>query len=295
MGRPVPFIFCRYTMHVDDELLDADGAFQALSEVQGKFLPHGKKAEREGLNSVVVMQPSKVSVGDEDVVTWKIGNRPGYRNVTDYDASGQTITNQIEDDRHIVYSEIVALPRLGVMAVNDRINAMHMGAQPALSRTRSAFRQIDGGTFAYWFLQPGDVELILEDLDLAEYAYTIRRINPTPPSVLAAALDASMQSEGIGIQRGVAKPMPGETMHSENGFIRASSDFVEAGYGVLGFKGTTSGGHQAQIRKPTFSLDKKENLKQQQKETPLRVFIESSDSDDDLTSSIVSELVRFYG
>jgi hypothetical protein len=294
MSRPTPYVFCRYTIHVDDDLLDATATLQALNEVQGQFLPHGHKAASKGINSIVVMQPRRIEIDEQEIVTWKIGHRPGHRTITDYDATGQQISYQVENDRHIIYTDIVAVPSLGVMAVNDRVSTMHMGAKPALSRTRSALRQVPGGAFAYWFLQPGDVDAILQDMALEEYSYTIRRINPTPPSVLAAALDETMAQEGIGIQRGVAKPMPGETMQSGNGFIAASSDFVDAGYGVFGFKGTTGGGHEAQIRKPAFSLDKKENLKQQQRETPLRVFIESNGNEDDHLASIVSELVRFY-
>ncbi len=155
-----------------------------------------------------------------------------------------------------------------------------MGARPALSRTRAAFRQIENGSFAYWFLNPGDVAGIVSELDLLEYSYTARRINPTPPTVLAKAFDASMEAEGIAIQRGVAKPEPGETMHAAGGVIEATSDLVGAGYAVAGFKGNARTGHLAQIRKPPFSWIKNENLKQLEREQPLRVFIEAEEEDD---------------
>jgi len=54
-----------------------------------------------------------------------------------------------------------------------------------------------GGQFAFWFLQPGDVTAVLEELNLKEYAFTVRTINPHPPGVLSAALDESMRQEGI--------------------------------------------------------------------------------------------------
>lgn len=134
MTRPTPYVFCRYAIQIDDDLLDAVATVQALNEVQGRFLPHGRKAEQEGNNSIVVMQPSTDNIQGEDVVTWKIGYRAGSRTVTDYDVDGRQLTHQVENDRHIIHTDIVAIPRLGVMAVNDRTNSMHMGAKPALSR-----------------------------------------------------------------------------------------------------------------------------------------------------------------
>jgi hypothetical protein len=281
-------------MMIGEEHLDADGTFEALTEVQGRFLPHGRKAEEENFNSLVVMRPRKLKIGSEDVVTWAIGHRPGQRTLTDYDSQSQEIKQAVQKDTHILYTSMIAVPRIGALAVNDRVNAMNMGAKPALSRTRSVFRHMDEGSFAFWFLKPGDVAAVVDKLDLSEYAYTVRRINPTPPSVLAAALDSSMAREGIGIDRGVAKPLPGETMHSDGGFIEATTDLAGAGYAVLGFKGTTEEGRLAQIKKPPFSLDKKENLRQMEKETPLRVFFESDNEDDALLASVVAELVRFY-
>jgi hypothetical protein len=294
MARPIPYLFCRYSMHVDDDLLDANATFEALNELQGQFLPHGATAERNNILSVVVMQPKRQTVGGEDVVTWAIGHRPGHRTVVGYDSQNQQIQSQIEADGHIVHTQIIAIPRLGALAVNDRVNDLYMGAKPALSRTRSALRKVPGGAFAFWFLQPGDVANIIGALDLLEYAYTVRRINPTPPSVLSAAFDASMAQEGIGIIRGSAKPLPGETMTANDGIIQATVDLSGAGYGVTGFKGVTDSGHLAQIRKPPFSLDKKENLRQQEKEQPLRVIFETEGDEADILAGVVAELVRFY-
>lgn len=292
--RPEPFLFCRYSIHASDELLDASGTLQVLSEIQGQFLPSGVAAESRGERSLVVMKPERLEVGGETVIRWLIGHKPGHRTVTDYDAGTQEVKYSVERDRHILHTTIIAVPRIGALAVSDRVNALHMGGKPALNRMRAVFRKIEGGAFSHWFLQPGDITAIVNELDLKEYAYTIRRINPTPPGVLSAALDESMKAEGIGIQRGTAKPMPGETMQSNEGFIAATTELAEAGYGVLGFKGHTNAGRLAQIKKPPFSMDKKENIKEQAREHPLRVFIES-EAEEAIWAGVVAELVRFYG
>lgn len=298
MSNKIPFLFCRYSAHIDEEYLDADGLLAALTEVQGKYLPQGPTDEKNNVHTVVVMKPRKLDVeiggAVETIVTWAIGNRPGHRTVTSYNSNSQEITYTVEGDAHIFHSSIIAVPRLGAMAVNDRTNALNMGGRPALRRCRAAFRQIEDGAFSYWFLAPSDVKSIVGELDLKEYSYTARRINPTSPSALAKAFDATMEQEDIEKLSGIAKPKPGGSMHAKGGVIEATTDLVTVGYAVAGFKGHTKGGHLAQIRKPPFSMDKQDNLKQMEKEQPLRVFIEADKEDDALIPSIVAELVRFY-
>lgn len=169
-----------------------------------------------------------------------------------------------------------------------------MGAKVTLSRIGSAFKFVDGGHFAFWFLGSGDVTAMMEAVNLKEYSHTVRRINPTPLGVLSAALDETMDSEGIGTLRGVAKPMLGGKVYVEEGVLAQTAELAGGGYGVFGFKGNTDAGSVAQIRKPAFSMEKSENLKQMEKEQPLRVLIEEEDGDNSLLFSVVGELVRFY-
>lgn len=294
MSKRTPYLFCRYAVHIEDELLTARATYEALNEIQGTFLASGPTAEARGEKSIVIMQPRIFTVANEEVVTWKIGHKPGHRTVTKYNAESREVSYSVESDSHILHTQIVAVPRLGALAVSDRVSTLFMGARPALSRTRAAFRAVEGGSFNYWFLRPGDITTIVDRLELTEFSYTVRRINPTPPGVLAKALDESMAGENVFTVRGVAKPEPGSSMTAGNGIVGAATEMASGGYGVLGFKGHTDDGHLAQIKKPPFSLDKKENLKQQEREHPLRIFIDDAEEEDALLARIVSELVGFY-
>ncbi len=101
-----------------------------------------------------------------------------------------------------------------------------------------------------------------------------------------------MAKESIAISQGVVKPAPGNAMEKNEGlFIEATSDLAGAGYGVVGAKGRTSSGKLAQIRKPKFSMDKNENLEQQEREQPLRVFFDGEQSQEEIIASVVAELV----
>lgn len=295
MAYRIPFLFCRYTMQIGEDILDAAGTLAALSEHQGTFYASGPKEEREGITSLVVMRPREVVVEDETAIVWAMGHRPGHRVVTGYDKATQQLTQQVQADSHIYHTEVIAVPRLRVMAIQDRTSAMFMGARPALNRIRAVFRQIEEGSFTYQFMAPGDLSQVLGELSLGEFYYTVRRINPHPPSALAAALDASFQQEGIGISRGVVKPMPGAEMSKGDGLIGATTDLAEAGYGVIGAKGRTPSGNVAHIPKPPFSLDKEENLEQQEKEQPLRILFDGELHAGELIAGVVAELVRIYG
>jgi hypothetical protein len=281
-------------MLVDEELLDETGQLEALQSIKGQSFAHGPKAEREGTLDILLMQPRTLDVDGEAVITWSMGHRPGTRRKIEYDSDTDEISSSIERDNHTITTRFIALPRLGVVAVDDRLSAEYMGAQAAISRLRSAFQHVDGGAFQAQLLAPGDVDSVLGELSLTEYSYTVRRYNPHPPSDLARRTSEAMAAEGIGTQRGVVRPMPGEKMHAGDGLIQGTSDLAEAGYGVRGFRGRTAAGNEAQVAKPSFDMDRTKNLKAQGKQQRLRVFFERPANDFDVTPSVVAELVRFY-
>jgi len=281
-------------MLVDEEPLDTVGQLQALESIKGRLFPHGPKATREDVRDILVMRPRRFAVAEETVLTWSMGHRPGVRRRTRYNAETDTLDRSVNADDHTVFTDFIAVPRLGAMAIDDRVSEEYMGARSALSRLRSAFQNVDGGSFQGRLLAPGDVSAIVEQLDLKEYSYSVRRYNPHTRSALAKQFSEALESEGIFTNRGVAKPAPGSVMKSGEGIIGGTAGLADDGYGVVGFRGITPSGRTAHLPKPKFSTDKDENLREQAKEQRLRVFFEAND-DDDLIASVVAELVRFYG
>jgi hypothetical protein len=59
-----PFLFYRYELTVDDELLDAKAQLNALKELQGQFYPSSPSAERGGLFDSVIMRPRSLTLDD---------------------------------------------------------------------------------------------------------------------------------------------------------------------------------------------------------------------------------------
>lgn len=294
MPRPMPFLFCRYQMLVDEEMLEAAAQLEALVSVRGQSFAHGAKAEREGVFDTLLMRPRSIEIGAETVLTWSMGHRPGSRRKSSYDADTDELSSAVERDDHTRWTNFVAVPRLGAVAVDDRLSDEHMGALAAISRLRSVFQNVDGGAFQAQLLAPGDVNAVLGELSLTEYSYTVRRYNPHAPSDLARRTSEAMAAEGIGMQRGLVRPAAGEVMHAGEGLIQGTSDLAEAGYGVRGFKGRTAAGHEAQVPKPNFNMERMRNIKQQAKQQRLRVFFEREAADHDVIPGVVAELVRFY-
>ncbi len=84
MPRPVPYVFCRYQMTVDEAVLDKWGQASALESIKGQLFAHGSKAMRDGIYDILVMRPKKRTVSGEDIITWSVGHKPGMRRKTEY-------------------------------------------------------------------------------------------------------------------------------------------------------------------------------------------------------------------
>lgn len=63
-----PFILCRCSVQINDDELDVAGLLQSLTDIQGQYLPHGRQAEQDERNDVVVMRPQRIEIDDESVI-----------------------------------------------------------------------------------------------------------------------------------------------------------------------------------------------------------------------------------
>lgn len=145
MAGAIPFLFCRYELVVDDDPLDARAQLVSLKELQGKYYPYGPKAEREGKFDSIVMRPRSFTLDEKMVLTWSIGQLVGQRLSVQYNIKEDDISRQYHKDDSLRYADFVAVPELGVLAVDDRLGETRLGGRAATNRFCSVFRQIDGG------------------------------------------------------------------------------------------------------------------------------------------------------
>lgn len=293
----IPFFFCRYQLLIDEEILDFLGQVEALKELQGRFFAHGTSSRRsESLFDSVIMRPREIQVQDTPGIAWSVGRRIGARVSVEYDAAGDELTFATIEDPGIQYADFVAVPSLGVLAVDDRSGPPHLGGKAAINRFRSIFRNIDGGAVNIELTtSPQDVRRALGRWELTEFSFVVRPFNPHPPGDLSRQLSEQYSKDGIGRFRGKAQPTAGGAMRaSEDGQIAAAIELADAGYGQYALKGITGEGHEAQIKQPQFDNEVRLNQKRQAQPRELRVIIGSDVSDDDLFVNIIKALVSFY-
>lgn len=297
MPRPRPFLFCRYTMLISEEALDGRAQLTVLNDLQGQFFGHGPKAEREGRQDIVLMRPRRLQIDGEEAISWSVGQQIETRVAAKYDKTSDRIQLVSIDDGTVRYNDIVALPRLNVLAVDDRSGERHLGAKGAISRFRSIFRNVDENASAniYMMIDADDMDHALRDWELEEVAFKVRPINPHSSQELSRKLSDAMKRENIGTFRATVRPAANEDMRPNEGPIDQASALSRDGYGQIGVRGKTPEGHMAKIPRPQFELEKSKNQKIQSKPRELRVYIESDEeSDDKFAEAVVKALVSFY-
>lgn len=296
--KPVPFLFCRYGFFVSGEILDANGQLKALQDLQGQFYPHGKKAEEEKKFDSVVMRPRQHEVDGKVVLSWSVGQKIGVRTRYNYDATADKLSPEYVQDSSIRYTDFVAVPDLGIVAIDDRAGDAHLGGRAAANRFRSIFRFLadDADVGIRLTTSPADVKLALQTWELTEFAFVARPFNPHPPGYLSEQLSEAFNKDGIGEYRAKAKPAVGKRMHpAGDGLIAAAVELSDAGYGQYSVKGVTSGGNVAQIKQPKFEQEKLKNQEHQSKLRELRVIINSEEfADDILISKTAKAIMNLY-
>jgi hypothetical protein len=296
-GPARPFLFCRYSITVGNEALNPTGQFAMLSELQGRPVAHGERAEEEENYNTLLMRPKRSSVARRDVFTWSVGVTIRQRLRAKYDREEDRIDLELIDDGSVRYSDFVAVPSLSVLAVDDRGGELHLGGKAAINRFRSIIRSQDNADTRVEFeATPEEVRKALRDWSLTRVKFTLQPNNPRPVSRLAQALSDQFKRDGIGKLTGAVQPAEGAQMRmSREGFIAAAAGLADAGYGQLSVAGHTEDGLDAEIKKPRFDPDVVKNERIQEKPRELRVFIDAEDMNDEQVGETVARaLIRFH-
>ena len=297
-GQGRPFLFCRYSIAVGNEALNPTGQFTMLSELQGRPVAHGERAEEEGNYNTLLMRPKRFSVARREVFSWSVGVMICRRLRAKYDQAKDRIDLELIEDGSVRYSDFVAIPSLSVLAVDDRAGEMHLGGKQAINRFRSVIRSSNNAdTHIEFEATPDEVRRALRDWSLSlRVKFTLQPSNPRPVSRLSQALSDQFKRDGIGKLTGSVQPAEGTQMrmHRE-GFIAAAAGLAEAGYGQLSVAGHTEDGLDAEIKKPRFDPDVVKNERIQEKPRELRIFIEAEGmNDEEVSQTVARALIRFH-
>lgn len=297
MARGRPYVFCRYQIAVDGEPLGGIGQKQLFSESQGRLFEHGAARRDREAPTALLMEPKSHDFDGEQLLTWSVGIRPGYRIRVDYDRAAEQKTHTVVPDPHIKYADLVALPDSGLLAIEDRSGEEHISAKQAISvmRTLSFNLSRDGiGSFSVNHVAEEDVQRWLSEWDLTEYSYSIAPLNPISAKHLGEMRSDAMKADGVGSDQGRMKPPEGQFMRVQGGVVQQVHELAEVGYGQEGFRGVTPDGHEAHVPKPKFHPDRHKNFKEREKPYFVRVVFMPPEDEDDLNEEIAVALKRFY-
>jgi hypothetical protein len=298
MGRGNrPFLFCRYSIENNGEVVRPEHQFTFLQEMQGQKAPHGRSARESGHFTTLLMRPRQLEVDGFEVLTWSAGFEAAGLMAANYDPAKDDITLASLARQNVRYADFVAVPSLGVFAVDDRVNDILIGGKAAINRLKTVVSwHSDAELVVASEATPEEVKKALSTWELTQFRFTIRPNNPRPVSRLAEELSEQMKADGIGKLTGVAKPSDtGNMKMADEGFIRSASDLVDAGYGQSAIAGITEDGLRAEIKKPPFSEDRQKNEQLQAKDRELRVFVDAIDmGDDEIHRTAARSLIQFY-
>lgn len=296
-----PFLLYRYKLLVDDEELGPPAQLNALKELQGQFLPSGPKAERDNRFDTVLMRPRTFKLDDNtQVFTWSVGATAQARIRVTYNEKQDDLERKLQNDPNSIrYADFVAVPSIGVFAVDDRAGDEFLGGSPAAHRFRSLFRHMDDEGDADAIITPAadhtDFQRALKRWKITNFSFTVKPFNPHPPSELAKKLGEELRKRNVKRAHGEWQADESKGLKPDDE-MEAIVDLAEAGYGQMAIKGRTPGGQQAEIKKSAFFEDKEKNLKSLEKPKQMRILVETEDmSPRGIQKQVASVIVDIYG
>ena len=290
-----PFLLYRYQMEIEGEELNSRAQLVALKELQGQFLPSGNKAAIEGRFDTVLMRPRSFHDDEEtQVFTWSVGTTNKVRIRVDYNKADDDIDRKLLADGGLRYSDFVAIPALGIMAVDDRSGEEFLGGSNAAHRFKSIFRH--SGTTGDRDVQIvpaadyADVQNALKRWSITTFSFTIKPYNPHAPTALARELGERLKERQVKRAHGEWQAEQDKGLKPDDD-MSAIVELSEAGYGQIAIKGRTPKGQQVEIKKSAFSEDKDKNLKSLEKPRQMRILVDTEGLSDRKVQKIISAII----
>jgi hypothetical protein len=297
MARPTAYLFCRYMILDDEDPITPDDEWEILSKIKGDPIAYRVREPKPDDYDTFLMRPRRKRVSGEAIHTWVVAQDIRFRQRSRHDKTSDEITEEMVETEEIKHTKFVAIPRLGVFAVDDSVSERTLGAKSAVSRFTAIVEQlVDESEVRVSFAgTPQDAQKALETWKLDNFSFTVRPFNPTPRK-LGEQIHELMIADGVGKLQAVATPVDGTDMRdSHQGIIAEAKGLTEAGYGQYGASGTTPDGLRASISKPKFTMDKEANRRAQAQNRTLKVYIPKGDNVEEDEAAIVKALLDLYG
>jgi hypothetical protein len=297
MARPTAYLFCRYQILESDNPLAPSEEWSVLEEARGKPIAYRKRDPTPDDHDTFLMRPRQKMLHGLAVHTWAIAQDVKYRERSTYDKNTDEISESYVETDEIRHTKFIAIPRLGVLAVDDSISERSLGARSAVGRFIAIIETVleDASVIVNFAGTPQDTQRALESWTLDQFSFTVRPFNPTPAKH-GEKLHELMTSDHVGSLRAIALPTEGlEMRDSHEGIISEAKGLSDDGYGSYGASGITPDGLRAKISKPKFSMDKQKTIAAQSQSRTLKVYIDKEGTLDEQEGAVVRALIDLYG
>jgi hypothetical protein len=297
VARPTAYLFCRYSILDDEDPITPDEEWAMLNEIKGQPIAYRTREPSPDDYDTFLMRPRRKQYAGFTVHTWVVARDIRERERSRHDKRADDVVNDMVPTEEIRHTKFIAIPRLGVFAVDDSISDRTLGAKSAVSRFTAVIEQnvLDTEVVVNFAGTPDDAQRALETWTLDQFSFTVRPFNPTPRK-LGEQIHELMIADGVGKLTAIATPVHGADMKdSHEGLIAEAKGLTEEGYGQYGAIGTTPDGLKASLSKPKFTMDKEKNKLAQAQNRTLKVYIPKGNNAEEDEEAIIRALLDLYG
>ena len=288
-------ILARYKLATDNRALSLREQIDLLAVLKDAQPISYRTSEPTDENrDTYVIGPKSGTRYGENYLTWQVCRDISYRQVRRPDRKSQTVEVDFENTDDCELARIVAIPRLGVLAVEDGTGEGQLGGWPALRRFAAI---VDEHSLAEFEAEPAgtpqDLKKAIDTWDLEKFSFQARPFNPHPSNP-GQILSDMLQADGVGELRAIAITREGANIKpKEDGIVQEAIGLADKGYATYGMTGRTPSGAEAIVKKPPFSHNRNKNMESLRGPQQLRVYIEA-DKEDARIAKIVDVLVEFF-
>ena len=295
MAERTSYSFYRYQFLQFDDSLDTSQQLELLEGLRGITVAHRKTDPSPDDLDTFIMQPALKEILDHRILTWCIARSIQERNIARYDNRQDEIHEHLIETDEIRYTKFVAIPMLGVLAIDSRGSDRHLGADGARSRLQSVVKSRQGHRVLINPAgDPQDLKRALDTWELDVFSFTVRPFNPSTSNP-GRKLHQLMRQDQIAKLRAVATSSPDTVMqNSGEGLIAEVGGLSMEGYGHAAAQGTTPEGYKADIGSPKFEGERAKNLRRAAQPRRLRVHIEEAATIEEEEENVVRALLEFF-
>src|ERR1700730_17715251 len=147
MARQRAFLFCRYQILKDDAAIRPSDEWKLLEELRGKTIAYRVRDPQSDDFNTYLFKPRKKRIAAHEVHTWEVAQDIRYRTATKADKARDELTDELVETDEVRHTKFVALPVLGVFAVDDSISERTLGARSAVGRFEAIVETLAGNDY----------------------------------------------------------------------------------------------------------------------------------------------------